>query len=131
MASRQTPTDDQDLGASIPTAATVYAEQKSQLNAVLGRNPNLRPVLYRLLDIQLKSLKDKNPFQLEGTPSFVSLDILDVYRSVKTTPMLKFEGDKVVKALVNVVILEVIPLLKSKGYVTSYDYNRSVLEVNV
>ena len=106
----------------------VYTMQTSLLSTDMREYPKLKPELYRLLDIKLRSLEEKYPWKQDGTLSEVTLSVHAVldnigyrHRWSNGQDGQKGRGEPCISALVNLIIQEVIPRLKSKGYNTSFD----------
>ena len=115
----------------------VYAMQTSLLSADMREYPKLKPELYRLLDIELRKLEEKYPRKQDGTPSEVALDVHTVLDNAGYRHQCpdgksgeKGRGEPCIGALVNIIILEVIPRLERKGYNASFK-NSCVLVISV
>ena len=106
----------------------VYTMQTSLLSTDLRQYPKLKPELYRLLDIELRKLEEKYPWKQDGTLSEVTLSVQAVldnigyrHRWSNGNDAPKGKGEPCIGALINIIILEVIPRLERKGYNASFE----------
>jgi len=112
----------------------VYTMQTSLLSTDMREYPKLKPELYRLLDIEMRSLEEKYPWKQDGTPSEVTLNVPMVLDNIGYRHGWSNgkggRGEPCISALINLVMQEVIPRLERKGYNASFE-NSCALVISV